>query len=136
MSEIGFTHTGDPTADRKTRRQAKDGTLRQIVPRVCTTNLRDPVAAVLRRNIWAVPGKLHPGAVISGRSAALARPACRIDAEGRETGPAYVFLTDASRRSISLPGLQLRVAAGRPGPLPIGAKIWLLAGFIGASVGV
>lgn len=117
MSEIVFTQTGDDAADRRTRRAAEAGQLRQIAPRVYTANLRDPLEEIVERNIWGILGKLFPGAVISGRSAALARPAFPTDAAGNKIRPGYVFLTGPSRRSVSLPGIEVRIARG-PGALP------------------
>jgi fido (protein-threonine AMPylation protein) len=112
VAEILFTQSGNDAEDRRVRRLAEAGQLRQIVPRVYTTNLRDAPAAITRRNVWAILGKLLPGTVISARSAALAAPAY----QPGETEPGYVFLTGPSRRALRLPGIEVRVAAG-PGPL-------------------
>jgi hypothetical protein len=117
MAELLFTHSGGDTEDRRIRRLAKSGQLRQIVPRVYTTNLRDSPEAITRRNIWAILGKLLPGAVISARSAALAAPAYHPEVADRPRSPGYVFLTGPSRRALSLPGIEVRLAAG-PGPMP------------------
>jgi len=117
MAEIVFTNSGNAAEDRRVRRGAAAGKLRQIARRVYTTNLRDPMEDVVRRNVWQILGKLFPGAVISGRSAALAMPAHHADTPGRRTSPGYVFLTGPSRRRLSLPGIEVRVARG-PGPLP------------------
>jgi len=87
------------------------------VPRVYTTNLRDPPEAITRRNIWAILGKLLPGTVISARSAALAAPAYHQGAGDQPPSLGYVFLTGTSRRALSLPSIEIRLAAG-PGPLP------------------
>jgi len=117
LSEMVFTHTGNDAEDRRIRRLAKAGQLRQIVPRVYTTNLRDTSEAVTRRNIWAILGKLLPGTVISARSAALAAPAYHQEQADQPRSSGYVFLTGPSRRALSLPGIEVRLAAG-PGPLP------------------
>ena len=112
-----FTHTGNDAEDRRIRRLAKAGQLRQIVPRVYTTNLRDTPEAITRRNIWTILGRLLPGTVISARSAALAAPAYHQEQPDQPRSPGYVFLTGPSRRALSLPGIEVRLAAG-PGPLP------------------
>lgn len=117
MPEIIFTNTGNEAEDRQIRRTATAGTLRQIVPRIYTSNLHDSLDAVVRRNIWEILGKLFPGAVVSARSALLSKPAYTLDDAGREKGPGYIFLTGRSRRSIKLPGVEVRVASG-VGPLP------------------
>ena len=119
MAEIVFTGSGDEAADRQVRRLAEADTLRRILPRVYTTNLRDPLEAIVRRNIWQILGRLQPGAVISARSAALAMPAYSKDAAGHDQTPGFIFLTGPSRRSLSLPGnggadrRRSRPAAGR-----------------------
>jgi Fic/DOC family len=117
VAEILFTHSGNDAEDRRIRRLAKSGQLRQIVPRVYTTNLRDTPEAITRRNIWAILGRLLPGTVISARSAALAAPAYHPATADQPRLPGYVFLTGPSRRALSLPGIEVRLAAG-PGPLP------------------
>ncbi|MBF0307024.1 MAG: Fic family protein [Alphaproteobacteria bacterium] len=117
MAEVIFTNTGDAAEDRRVRRLAQAGRLRRIVPRVYTDNSRDPLDAIVRRNLWSILGKLFPGSVISARTAALTAPAFGKDAAGNLVPPGFVFLTGPSRRSLSLPGVEVRIAAG-PGPLP------------------
>jgi hypothetical protein len=112
MAEILFTHSGDGAEDRRIRRLAKSGQLRQIVPRVYSTNLRDRPEAITHRNIWTILGRLLPGAVISARSAALAAPAYHPVVADQPRSPGYVFLTGSSRRALSLPGIEVRLAAG------------------------
>ncbi len=116
MSELVFTKSGNDAEDRRIRRLAKTGELRQILPRIYTTNLRDTLEGITRRNIWVILGKLLPGSVISARSAALAAPAYHQEAANQSKSPGYIFLTGSSRRALSLPGIEVRVAAG-PGPL-------------------
>jgi hypothetical protein len=53
--------------------------------------------------------------VISARSAALAAPAYHQEQPDQPRSPGYVFLTGPSRRALSLPGIEVRLAAG-PGP--------------------
>lgn len=128
MSELIFTGFGDAAADRLVVDRARryealseagkrtDRTgepVRRIVERVYTTNLRDPVEEILRRNAWKVLGKLYPGLVISGRSAASNRT---VAPEG-EKGPHFAFLTGPYRRNVTLPGMEVRIAKG-PGALP------------------
>lgn len=117
MAEVLFTNTGNAAEDRRVRRLAEEGQLRRIIPRIYTANLRDPLDAIVQRNLWPILGKLFPGAVISARSAALTAPAFNRDAAGNTVPPGFVFLTGPSRRSLSLPGIEVRLTAG-PGPLP------------------
>ena len=128
MSEIVLTGYGDRAHDaavqararrlesmgEASRRTDRSGVpLRRIVERVYTSNLRDAPAAIVRRNAWRVLGALAPGAVISARSAAAARPVDWGDGPDRTS---WVFLTGGYRRNLSLPGLEARMQDG-PGPL-------------------
>jgi hypothetical protein len=103
------------TADLSTRvtRAARRGELRHIHGRIYTTNLTDPLEAVVRRNRWRVVDLLFPGAVVSHRSALPGEPD---GAEGGNAGQT-LFLTGAYDRIVQLPGLRVRQMAG-PGPLP------------------
>lgn len=118
------------TADLSTRvtRAARRGELRQLHGRIYTTNLADPLEAVVRRNRWKVAGLLFPGAVVSHRSA-LAEFAWGAGADERGDFPVdgtaggragaearTLFLTGAYDRIVQLPGLRIRQMAG-PGPL-------------------
>lgn len=129
MSDLVFTGTGDPAHDRrvvdrarryaelsevKKRTDRSGEPLRRIVERVYTTNLRDPLEAIVRRSAWQVLGHLYPGLVISARSAAMARV---VPAAGAPNGDGFVFMTGPYRRNVSLPGLQIRITPG-PGALP------------------
>lgn len=127
MSEILFSGTGDRAFDASlqararlyegmtelSRRTDRSGRpLRRLAERVYTTNLTEEASSIFRRNAWRIIGALFPGCVISGRTAADARPV--VDAE---TELAWVFLTGPYRRGVSLPGIEIRMNKGS-GPLP------------------
>ncbi len=79
---------------------------RKIGPRLYTTNMIDPPATIVRRNLWPVVGLLMPGAVIGYRTAFEST----IPADGA------VFLAGPYRRRIELPGVRIQMLPG-PGPL-------------------
>lgn len=106
MPELIVTPSGNETEDRRLRREAAAGTIRRLLPGIYTTNLRDTPEAIVRRNIWPLLGRLFPGAVVSARTAA------DMSLSAAAGGPAFVFLTGPSRRSYSLPGIEVRIAAG------------------------
>lgn len=84
----------------------KKGEARKIGPRLYSTNMVEPLEALIKRNLWQVVGALAPDTVIGWRTAFFARPS--------EDGT--VFLTGSYKREISLPGLRIVIAKG-PGRL-------------------
>ena len=80
---------------------------RKLGPRLYTTNMSDPEAVIVRRNLWPIVGLLCPNAVVGHRTAL----------EGRPTPDGSVFLTGPYSRTLELPGLTIRMVKG-PGPLP------------------
>ncbi|MFY9469079.1 MAG: Fic family protein [Solirubrobacterales bacterium] len=100
-----------PEDHQNAARAARRGELRRISKGVYTANTAEPIERVVRRNWLEVAGLWFPGAVISGRSAVLARPTddgvLFIDA-----GPGY-----STNRTVDVHGLRLSAIRG-PGPLP------------------
>ena len=92
---------------RSVSRLVRAGRLRKLGHALYTTNLSEPLEAVVRRNLWQVVGLLAPHAVITYRTAFESRPA--------EDGS--VFVSGDYDRTIALPGLVVRRVRG-PGPLP------------------
>lgn len=82
------------------------GGARKIAPRLYTSNMTDPPAAIIRRNLWRVVSLLAPGSVISYRTALEMMPA--------EDGT--VFLTAGYDRRLEVHGLRLRLVPG-PGAI-------------------
>ena len=106
--EIHITTGADEAADRQIRRRAQSGELRQIVERIYTSNLHDPLDAVVRRNAWYILPHLFPNTVMTSRTGAkvsLYQP--------EKGGKSYVFLTGPySTRNAELPGLEVRLIEG------------------------
>ena len=88
-------------------RARKEGTVRQLVRGIYTTNTTDPLEQVARRNLWSIIGFLFPGAVIGDRSV-------RNPARPSADGSIYLISPDVSEegRDVELPGLTLRVRRG------------------------
>jgi len=80
------------------------GKLRKIGPTLYSTNMTDPVEAVVRRNVWQIVALYCPGAVVTDRTGIEARPA----ADGS------VFVVHARTTDVELPGLKIRPRKGRP----------------------
>ena len=83
-----------------------NGTLREIGPRLFTTNLTDDPAAIIRRNLWRVVAAYYPDALIADRTAL----------EAREAPDGSVFVISNKTRAMELPGLTIRPRRGM-GPL-------------------
>lgn len=87
-------------------RGVRAGKIRRLEGRLYTTNVRDPVESIVRRNLWQIVALLFPGAVVSHRTALEARP----------TPGGSIFLTGPYARVVRLPGVRIRQIPG-PGPL-------------------
>ena len=92
---------------REVSRRLKAGRLRKLASRVYTTNLNDPPATVVRRNLWSIVAGFFPGALIADRTALENEPA----------PDGSVCLVTESGDPIALPGITLRPRRGI-GPLP------------------
>ena len=84
----------------------REGKIRRIRRGLYTTNLLEPLEAVVARNLWPIVSILCPGAVVSHRTAF----------EGRPTPGGMVAVTGRYIRTLELPGLRIRQIKG-PGPL-------------------
>jgi hypothetical protein len=87
-------------------RDLKAGRIRKLAPAVYTTDVTQPLEALVRRLLWPIASLIFPGAVITDRTAFEARPA----ADGS------VFLAANVERDVVLPGVVLRARKGA-GPL-------------------
>lgn len=76
--------------------------LRQLAPKIFSSNMQDPPESILRRNWKQVLGYLYPGAVISHRTAHEMRPS----KEG------FVHLTFKYKARKDLPGLTVFLTKG------------------------
>jgi hypothetical protein len=107
MNELIFA-SSDPAQSRQIHRRLAAGELREVATRIYSSNLTDPLEAVVRRNLFPIIGHRFPGAVISHRSALKPEPTA--------TGAMYLTWEATSAR-VDYPGLTLFAQNGR-GPLP------------------
>jgi fido (protein-threonine AMPylation protein) len=110
ISEIVFS---DASTSRQINYAVGQGRLRAIARGLYTSNLSQPLEAVVRRNPWRIAARYFPGAVIADRTALEFRPA---DDDS-------VFLVAPRARTVRLPGLVLRARAGE-GPIE-GDSRWM-----------
>jgi hypothetical protein len=88
-------------------RAFRAGKLRRFRSGIYTTNLTDPIEQVAKRNLWNIVAMVCPGAVLTHRTALLARP----------TDSGTVFVSGEYSRVIDdIAGLKIRQLKG-PGPL-------------------
>ncbi len=84
----------------------KTGKLRKIAARIYSPNFTDSPQTIVRRNLFAILGKLYPGSMLSHRSALEFKP----------TSVGHLFLTYSYTKKINLPGITLRFMEGH-GPI-------------------
>lgn len=94
--------SSDPNISKQISKLVKGGKIRKIAPRLYSSNLSDPVEAIIRRNLFLILGRLYPGAILSHRSAFEFQP----------TEAGHVFLTYSYTRKGKLPGITLRFLEG------------------------
>ena len=120
QGEILVTSKDDETEARQIRRRAQANELRQIVQRVYTSNLKDPIEDVVRRNIWYIAPHLFPNTVMTSRTGAKMSPY-----RPEKDGKSYVFLSGPyATRTVELPGMEIRLIEGPsnlPGDTPMSA---------------
>ncbi len=101
LQEILFA-SSDPNISKQLSKLEQAGKIRKIAPRVYSSNLTDKPAAIVRRNLLLILGKLYPGALLSHRSAFEFQP----------TASGDIFLTYSYSKKISLTGVTLRFLKG------------------------
>jgi hypothetical protein len=84
----------------------KAGKLRKIAARIYSPNFTDTPETIVKRNLFAILGKLYPGSMLSHRSALEFTP----------TSAGHIFLTYTYTKRINLPGITIRFMAGH-GPI-------------------
>ncbi len=105
LQEVIFS-SSDPSLSKQISKLEKAGKLKKIAPRIYTPNFTDSPETVIRRNLFAILGKLYPGAILSHRSALEFQP----------TTAGFIFLTYTYTKKIRLPGITLRFMQGH-GPI-------------------
>src|SRR5579863_3893027 len=91
---------------KETKKLERQGLLRQIAPRIYTSNLEDSPERILRRNWYQLLSDLFPDTLLSHRTALESKPT--------QTG--HLYLTRPHRGILELPGLTLHFSKG-PAPL-------------------
>ena len=97
--------TSDKAASRRMQQARRAGELRELLPRVYTSDLTTDPALLVRRHWLPLLGHLYPDAVISHRSGLDAQP----------TPEGDIFLTYKYAKKVPLPGLTVHLVSG-PGP--------------------
>lgn len=102
--EIIFS-SSDSVVSRTISRSEKDGKIRKIAPRIYTTNMRDSIEYIIKRNFFEILKWRLPDAIISHRSASELKPT--------ETGNFYITST-SNRKITELKGIIVNVMKGKP----------------------
>lgn len=101
LPEIIFA-SSDPSESRRIKKLLDNNDVRSLIPRVYTSNMRDPIDQIVRRNIWLLVAHIFPGAIISHRTAI----------EYQVSPKNNIYLTASSRRVYRWPGINIRIAEG------------------------
>lgn len=96
---------GDVASKATLGRAVQDGRIRRIYPQIYSADVDSPVEETVVENRWLIVSRLLPGALIADRSAAE---------DGRITDGRLFVVADTHRKSIRLPGLEIRIRAGKP----------------------
>ena len=106
----------DDVASRDTlSRAVADGRIRRLAPRLYSSDLSTDPAEIVVGNRWAVLGHLLQGAVIVDRSAAR---------DGTVTEGRIFVAAQTHRKSIRLPGMEIRIRSGAPLAVPVEDPLW------------
>ena len=105
LQEVVFS-SSDSKLSNQISKLEKAGKLRKIAARIYSPNFTDSPEIIIRRNLFAILGKLYPGSMLSHRSALEFKP----------TSEGHIFLTYTYTKKISLPGITLRFMEGQ-GPI-------------------
>jgi len=92
-----------------------EGRIRRLAPKIYTADLRSDPTEIVRENPWRILARLLPGAVIVDRSAA---------GGGRISSGVLFVAAETSRKAVSLPGLEIRIRAGRAFDGPVADSVW------------
>lgn len=103
LQEIIFA-TSDTALNRQLSKLEKEGQIKKIAPRIYSSNFNESEDIIIKRNIFAILGKLYPGAVLSHRSALEFKP----------TAANQIFVTYTYTKKIELPGITIRFMEGSP----------------------
>jgi hypothetical protein len=101
LQEVLFS-SSDTSVSKQISMLEKNKKIKQIAPRIYTSNLTDEPENIIRRNLFHILGHLYPGAVLSHRSALEFKP----------TSNGNIFLTYTYTKRIKLPGITLRFIKG------------------------
>jgi Fic family protein len=101
LQEVVFS-SSEPQVSKQISKLEKAGKLRKIASRIYTPNFTEGPETIIRRNLFAILGKLYPGALLSHRSALEFKP----------TSEGHIFLTYTYTKKINLPGIILRFMEG------------------------
>ena len=116
LQEVVFS-SSDSKFSKQISKLEKAGKLRKIAARIYSPNFTDSPEAIVRRNLFAILGKLYPGSMLSHRSALEFKP----------TSAGHIFLTYTYTKKINLPGITLRFMEGH-GPIegdnPFSGKLY------------
>lgn len=103
LQEIIFA-TSDSALNKQLSKFEKEGQIKKIAPRIYSSNFNESEDVIIKRNIFAILGKLYPGAVLSHRSALEFKP----------TAANQIFVTYTYTKKIELPGITIRFMEGSP----------------------
>ena len=96
-------------------RAVQAGRIRKLAPKIYTADLASLPEEIILENRWRVLAKVLPGAVIADRSAA---------SDGRIASGRLFVVSELHRKSIRLPGLEIRVRPGKPIEAPVADLPW------------
>lgn len=100
LNEVIFS-SSNKNESKKVQKQLKAGFIRELAPRIYTSNLTDNPENIILRNWFIVLSYLYPSAILSHRSAIEVHP---------QNG--HVYLTYSYSKNIILPGLTVHLLKG------------------------
>jgi hypothetical protein len=103
MDEIIFA-SSLPAESRRIRRMLAAGALRQIAPRLYTSNQEDDAGLIVRRHLYPILSRFYPGAILSHRTAL----------ENRVSDAGSVYLIHTYTDRVELPGVTVFLQKGPP----------------------
>ena len=101
LEEILFA-SSEKSESRRITALLKEKQIRKIAPRIYTSNLKEPPAAIIKRNWYRILAGLFPEAILSHRSALEFKP----------TSKGFVFLTWSYPSKVRMPGLTVQLLKG------------------------